>query len=153
MKEQARQGADRRSRLDRSQTIEPIEKALNGLTNRTDESGKSVARNQSITVCPFSGCEKCQGTALLQGLRPISVYVKPCRRITGHVSEGDDSPECVSQQAGRAVQRRMPLRPGEGTGGRACGQQQHEVSSHNRFILESGFRWSSIKFVFLLKML
>ena len=58
MKEQARQGADRRSRPDRSQTIEPIEKALNGLTNRTDESGKSVARNQSITVCPFSGCVK-----------------------------------------------------------------------------------------------
>ena len=58
MKKQARQRADRASRLDIGETIEPVKKALNGLTEGTDEGRKRVARNQGITFAFLSGGEQ-----------------------------------------------------------------------------------------------
>ena len=45
MKKQARKRADQRSRLDIGQAVKPVEKALNRLTDGTDEGRKSVAGN------------------------------------------------------------------------------------------------------------
>ena len=53
MKKKARKRADQRSRLDASQAVKPVEKALNRLTDGTDEGRKSVARKQDIAIALF----------------------------------------------------------------------------------------------------
>jgi len=50
IKEQARERVDQRGGLDVGEAIEPVEKALNGLTERTDKRGESVAGSQNIVL-------------------------------------------------------------------------------------------------------
>ena len=75
MKKKARKRADQRSGLDIGQTVKPVEKALNRLTDGTDEGRKSVARNQDIAFALFPRGEKFQSVLLLQRLSPGGVSV------------------------------------------------------------------------------
>lgn len=75
MKEQARQGADHRGGLDVGKAVEPVEKTLNGLTDRADECRERVAGNQSIAWLLFSWGKQLQSMILLERLCPVSVNV------------------------------------------------------------------------------
>ena len=65
MKEQARKGRDQASGLDIGQAVEPVEKALNRLTDRTDEGRKCVTGKQDITFALFPWSEQFQGMVFL----------------------------------------------------------------------------------------
>lgn len=58
MEKQARKGTDRRGSLNVGEAIEPVEKALNRLTDGADKSGKRIAGNQDISLLPFSGSKQ-----------------------------------------------------------------------------------------------
>ena len=73
MKKQARQRADHTSRLDIGPAIKPVEKALNGLADGTDEGGKRVAGNQGIAFVLLSGGEQLQGMIFLQRFCPAGI--------------------------------------------------------------------------------
>jgi len=60
VKEEAREGANRRSRLDIGQTIEPVEKALNELANGTDKGRKRITRNQRVVFIFLAGSNQVQ---------------------------------------------------------------------------------------------
>jgi len=51
--------------LNVGETIEPVEKALNGLTKRTDKSGESVAGGQEIILSFLSWSEQYNGMLFL----------------------------------------------------------------------------------------
>ena len=75
MKKQARKRADQKSGLDIRQTVEPVEKTLNRLTDGTDEGRESITGNQDIAFVPFPWGEQFQGMVFLQRLSPSSVSV------------------------------------------------------------------------------
>jgi len=75
MEEQAREGTNRRSVLDIGQRIEPVEKALNRLAERTDKGGKSVARNQRILFALFPWSKQFNSVFLFERSFPGGINV------------------------------------------------------------------------------
>lgn len=75
MKEQARQGVDHRGSLDVGEAVEPVEKTLNGLTDRADKCRERVIGNQSIAFLLFSWGKQLQSKVPLERLCPVSVNI------------------------------------------------------------------------------
>lgn len=75
MTKKARQRADHRSGLNVSQAIEPVEKALNGLADRTDKCRECVSGDQNVAFLLFPRGKQFQCAVLLERMRPVSVHV------------------------------------------------------------------------------
>jgi len=66
MRKETRQRADHRSGLNVSQAVEPVEKTLNRLADRTDKCGECVSGDQDVTFLLFPRGKQFQGAVLLE---------------------------------------------------------------------------------------